>query len=286
MSWWRAVASYPPTWLVLALTAGATAASWVWFSPGFVQALVLVGLAGGTLLAWPVAMAVSGTTRRLRRRDAERRDAGVDPVPALRRDLARLPDARPLQQLEAVVDKGQNLTEVLGRRLDAGEMTYARYLTAGRQVVSAVVTNLSEVSLAYESVRTIDAPGVDRRLRDLQSAHGRAAERERHTLTARLDLWRAQQERIDDLLADNEAAMTALDATATAISRTPMGMSATDSDAATAELEGLAARASRYAADGRAEPITDLPTLPGTRSGTAGSATTVDERGDQRSLGA
>jgi hypothetical protein len=252
MSWWRTLASYPPTWLAVALTGAAAAVLWWWFSPGPGQALLLAGCAALTLAAWPVAVGVTGTVRRLRRRAAERRDAGADPVPALRRDLARLPDPRPAQQLTAVIEKGDNFTDVLGRRLDAGEMTYARYLTAGRQVVAAVVHNLSEVSLAYESIRTIDAPGVERRLAELRPATGRAAERECHTLVARLDLWRSQQERIDDLLADNEAAMTALAATATAISRTPMGTPAADSDVATAELEGLAERASRYAADGRA----------------------------------
>ncbi|MGF1664482.1 MAG: hypothetical protein ACFCVG_18805 [Kineosporiaceae bacterium] len=259
MSWWRTLASYPPTWLAVALTGAGTAALWWWFAPGPVPGLILVGCGILVLAAWPVAAGVTGTVGGLRRRAAERRDAGADPVPALRRDLARLPDPRPAQQLTAVLDKGDNFTDVLGRRLDAGEMTYARYLTAGRQVVAAVVHNLSEVSLAFESIRTIDAPGVERRLRELQPGTGRAAERERHTLMARLDLWRSQQERIDDLLADNEAAMTALAATATAISRTPMGTPAADSDVATAELEGLAERASRYAADGRA-PLPDAVT--------------------------
>jgi hypothetical protein len=259
MSWWRTLASYPPTWLAVTLTGAATVVLWWWFAPGPGQALALVGCAVVVIAAWPVAAGVTGTVRRLRRQAAERRDAGADPIPALRRDLARLPDPRPSQQLTAVLERGENFTDVLGRRLDAGEMTYARYLTAGRQVVAAVVHNLSEVSLAYESVRTIDAPGVERRLRELQPAAGRAAERERHTLTARLDLWRSQQERIDDMLVDNEAAMTALAATATAISRTPMGTPAADADVATAELESLAERASRYAADGRA-PRPDVVT--------------------------
>ncbi|MGF1648642.1 MAG: hypothetical protein ACFCVF_17230 [Kineosporiaceae bacterium] len=258
MSWWRTLASYPPTWLAVVLTGAATVALWWWFTPGFGGALALVGCAVVTLAAWPAAAGVTGTVRRLRRRAAERRDAGTDPVPALRRDLARLPDPRPAQQLAAVLDRSENFTDVLGRRLDAGEMTYARYLTAGQQVVAAVVHNLSEVSLAYESIRTIDPPGVERRLRELEPATGRAAERERHTLSARLDLWRSQRERIDDLLADNEAAMTALATTATAISRTPMGTSAADAEVATAELEGLAERASRYAADGRAPSSGDV----------------------------
>jgi hypothetical protein len=252
MAWWRTLASYPPTWLAVAVTGAATAGLWWWFSPGAATALALLGCAAVALLAWPAAAGATGTVRRLRRRAADRRDVGADPIPPLRRELSRLPDPRPAQQLTAVLDKGENVVDVLGRRLDAGEMTYARYLTAGRQVVAAVVHNLSEVSLAYESIRTIDAPGVERRLADLRPATGRAAERERHTLAARLDLWRAQRERIDDLLADNEAAMTALAATATAISRTPMGTPAADADTATAELESLAERASRYAADGRA----------------------------------
>ena len=249
MQWWRRVVRYPPTWLVLVVTVLAVVVLGTWFSPGAGGLLVLLALAVLVLLAWPVAVAATGTVGRLRRQELERADVatGRDAEQSLRAELAAVPDPRPLQQLDAVHSKSENLEAVLGRRLDAGEMTYARYASAGQQVVQAVQHNLAEVALAYRSVSTIDAPGVERRLAQLSGSAGQAAERERASLQARLELWRSQQERIAGLLAQNEDAMTAVDRTATTISATPMGGQAADAEAAMADLEALAERTARYA---------------------------------------
>ncbi len=249
MQWWRRVVRYPPTWLTLALTVAVVVVVTVWFEPGTGPLLVLLGLAMFVLLAWPVTVALTGTVGRLRRRELERADVatGQDAEQALRAELAAVPDPRPLQQLDAVHSKAENLEAVLGRRLDAGEVTYARYASAGEQVVRAVQHNLAEVALAHRSISTIDAPSVERRLAQLSGTTGAAAERERSSLQDRLGLWRTQQERMADLLAQNEDAMTAVDRTATTISATPMGGQAADAEAAMADLEALAERTARYA---------------------------------------
>jgi len=244
---WRTVVRYPPTWLVVVLSLGLGAALVSWFSPGVVGTLVIGGLVAVVLGVWPVAMQLSGTFGRLARREEQRRLAATDPLPALRAELARLPGRRPLEQFDDVREQGDNLTAILGRRLDAGEVTYARYLTATRSVVDAVTHNLSEVALAHQSISTIEVPGVERRLAELTGAPGAPAEQERQSLTARLQLSREQQERIDALLAENESAMTALARTTTTIGRTTTGGPPVVVAGAMAELETLAERASRYA---------------------------------------
>ena len=63
-------------------------------------------------------------------------------------------------------------------------------------------------------------------------------------------LLRQQSTEVDVLLADNEAAMTALANTATALAnvRVQSGHAQGDASTAMADLEALAARAARYAA--------------------------------------
>ena len=61
----------------------------------------------------------------------------------------------------------QSLINVLQRRLDAGELTYARYLSTSQQVFSSALDNLHEIAVAYESISTIDETYIDRRLAEL-----------------------------------------------------------------------------------------------------------------------
>ena len=56
-----------------------------------------------------------------------------------------------------------------------------------------------------------------------------------------------QRRRIAQFLAQNEAAMTSLDRTTTALADVPIGKRPEDTDAAMAALEELADRASKYA---------------------------------------
>ncbi|MDX1402416.1 MAG: hypothetical protein R3245_10875, partial [Kiloniellales bacterium] len=75
--------------------------------------------------------------------------------------------------------------------------------------------------------------------------------REVEALEDRSALFVEQRNRISDLIAQNESAMTTLDRTATALAGTKTGpqLSKLDAESAMAELEKLAARVSRYAAD-------------------------------------
>jgi len=175
----------------------------------------------------------------------------IDPqeIATLRTELGALTDTQPTEQLDALLQKRQSLINVLQRRLDAGELTYARYLATSQQVFSSALDNLHEVAVAYESISTIDETYIDRRLTELATDDSdvHAAERERATLERRRELRGTQRRKIAQLLAQNESALTALDRTTTALADVPIGKKPEDADAAMAALEELADRTGDYA---------------------------------------
>ncbi len=248
-SWWRSVISYPPTWIA-AVVLGAT----VWLvltvldPPGFLVVILIV-LALVAAVAWPFTMSATGTLAKLQFEVP--RVEEVDPVEiaSLRAELGPLVDTQPMEQLDALLSKRQSLINVLQRRLDAGELTYARYLSTSQQVFASALDNLHEVAVATESISTIDESYIDRRLAELadDDSDADAATRERDTLERRREMRTTQRRRIAQLLAQNESALTALDRTTTALADVPIGKQPEDADAAMAALEELADRAGKYA---------------------------------------
>lgn len=248
-SWWRAVISYPSTWIavvVLAVTVWLTL-SMLDPSPAFVAILVVLVVAA--VVAWPFTMSATGTLAKLQFEVP--RVEEVDPrlLADLRARLGLLTDTQPVEQLDALLQKRQSLINVLQRRLDAGELTYARYLATSQQVFNAAIHNLQEIAVATESISTIDEGYIDRRLSELagDDVDHDAATRERASLQQRRELRTAQRRRIANFLAQNESALTALDRTTTALADAPIGQKVGDADAAMAELEALAARTADYA---------------------------------------
>jgi hypothetical protein len=248
-SWWRSVITYPPTWIA-AVVLGAT----VWLvltvlDPPGVFVVVLIVLALIAAVAWPFTMSATGTLAKLQFEIPRVEDVDPAEITALRTELAPLSDTQPNEQLDALLQKRQSLINVLQRRLDAGELTYARYLSTSQQVFSSALDNLHEVAVAYESISTIDEGYIDRRLAELagDDSDVESADRERATLERRREMRSTQRRRIAQLLAQNESALTALDRTTTALADVPIGKKPEDADAAMAALEELADRATKYA---------------------------------------
>ncbi len=135
--------------------------------PPAVFVVVLIVLAIVAAIAWPFTMSATGTLAKLqfeipaggRRPHRDRRTACRTEV---------LTDTQPIEQLDALLSKRQSLINVLQRRLDAANSTYARYLSTSQQVFEVfLLDNLHEVAVAYESISTIDETYIDRRLAEL-----------------------------------------------------------------------------------------------------------------------
>ncbi len=252
-SWWRATLTYPPTWVALVLLAVATWLAVSVADPEGTAMLVLAVLVLVALLAWPVVLLTTGRLNELRYPPAQLRQE-VDPalLAALADELAELDDPQPGEQLAALQHKRATLMKVLERRLDAGELTYARYMGTADSVYRAALDNLHEVAVAHDSISSIDETYVARRLAELDAEAAEdgpdpSAARERDTLAQRLELRSTQRHKIARLMAQNEAALTALDRTTTALADVPIGKRPEDADAAMAALEDLAARTGMYA---------------------------------------
>jgi hypothetical protein len=248
-SWWRALLTYPPTWIAAAVLIVGVWLIIRWIDPSGAMLAVLIALVVVAAITWPFTVSATGRLAELQF-PAPQVEA-VDPrlLAALADELGRIDDTQPAEQLAALQHKRETLVSVLQRRLDAGELTYARYLGAAEQVYRSALDNLHEVAVAHQSISTIDEAYIDRRLGELalDDSDAASSERERSTLEQRRGLRTTQRKRIAELMAQNEAALTALDRTTTALADVPIGKRPEDAEAAMAALDELAERASMYA---------------------------------------
>ncbi|MFV2063440.1 MAG: hypothetical protein ACC726_07985 [Chloroflexota bacterium] len=246
-SWWRAVAGYPPSWAAIAAVVLAMLAILLLLEPSTLFTVVVVVVGIVAIVVWPLLLSGTGTLHRLQFEVPKLPDVSETELVLLTAELERLDDPRPAHQLQAIGEKRDNLVAMLDRRLDAGELTYSRYLSTAQQVYLAVISNLREVSVAMGSISTIDADYIDARLTELKGEAGASTEAEVSSLQDRRSLATTQESKVAYLLAQNESAMTLLDRTSTALADAPIGLTPQDAEAAMEALEELADRAGRYA---------------------------------------
>jgi len=246
-SWWKAVVAYPATWIAIGLVVLGIWIILALLEPPFFMTVILLALGVVAIIAWPIAMSATGTLARLQFEVPKLPEVDAEEMARLAEELEALDNSRPARQLKSLEEKRDNLVEVLNRRLEAGELTYARYLSTAQRVYMAALDNLSEVAVAERSISAIDSEYIDSRLGELAELDTESARAERASLSDRQALREDQERRVADLLAQNESAMTTIDRTATALADVPIGKQAQDADEAIAALREMAERASKYA---------------------------------------
>ncbi len=218
---------------------------WSWFAPPTLVGLGVALLAAGVFALWPLWFARrSGVPRVAAAGDDARQ------VADLREDFAALGFTEGVEQLGMLQEKYRNLAEVLGLRLDSGELTHRRYLGTAERVYLAAIENLQDVAILLRSISTIDPAALALRLKDLKQRRDFPVPEAVQAIEDRRRLYEEQRRRIASLLAQTEAAMTALDRTSAALagSRTAKGLTEVAIDEAMRDLAELAGRAGDYVA--------------------------------------
>ena len=240
--------TYPPTWAAGALLAVLAVAFVAAFDPPASMMAAMTVVVALAALGWPVAMSATGTLSSLQFSVEDADDADRAATAALAAELSAMDDSQPIEQLVALGQKRAALIKVLDRRLDRSELTYSRYVSTSQELYRSALDNLREISVATESLGSIDTGYIKRRIAELDrnGAASESAQRERESLEQRTSLRDSQMDRIERLLAQNEAAMTTLDRTTSSLAEVPVGSRPEDADDAMAALDDLAARARMF----------------------------------------
>ncbi len=158
--------------------------------------------------------------------------------------------ARGLEQFQKVHSRQETFSQLLGKKLNVGELTYTRYVAAVDTAYGAIIANLSGVLDRLRAAREDDAARLRERLRRLE-AEGPDDEREAvRALRERVDLRASLLDEVEALLVQNDAAIAALEQTTAKVARmTDLERpGAPELDRVIRDLEELAERASLFAA--------------------------------------
>ncbi|CAK8714351.1 MAG: hypothetical protein CDV28_11928 [Candidatus Electronema aureum] len=153
-----------------------------------------------------------------------------------------------LEQFERMRVKFDKLGSLLATRFQHGELSYGRFLGAAEQVYLGSLDTLQRIIVLLESVGGIDLDYIDKQLASIKEPTNEADRKERETLIRRSKLRCEQLERVNELLAANEEAMTALEETVVAVAAmsTNTALAQGDFEAAIAQLQQVAVRARQY----------------------------------------
>jgi hypothetical protein len=153
-----------------------------------------------------------------------------------------------LEQFERMRVKFDKLGALLVTKFSQGELSYGRFLGAAEQVYLGSLDTLQRIIVLLESVGGIDLAYIDKRLASIEGLTSAADCKEREALVRRQRLRSEQLARIDELLAGNEEALTALEETMVAVAAmsTNTALAKGDFETAIEQLQQVAARAQHF----------------------------------------
>ena len=216
---------------------------WMW--------VMTAGLFGLSFLSWGAnqflrfeKLAASHMTA-LREQLQEKRQ---QKIALLKDQLHQLGCTSGSSQLGKLHEKYQTFKEVLDQKFNPNEFTYGRYLGMAEQVYLAGLDNLEKISLSLKSISTIDEGYIQGELKSLEGKAGQATQAQRDALLERLQIIKDSQDKVQNLLAQNEKAMTQLVTTAARLTdiETAPGQSSMMMDEAMNELSRLTQNMQMY----------------------------------------
>jgi hypothetical protein len=156
-----------------------------------------------------------------------------------------------LDQFTLAKEKYAEVKEILAKKLSEGELMYGRFLGSVEQVYFGMLDNLREIVNILQGLPDplqgfpLDSDVSEERLQEaLNLATTEAAKRQVVAILKRFELREKQLQKVDDYLATNEEAITALEATIVAVSSMKTGTRLSDGDheEAIEQLKSIAQR--------------------------------------------
>lgn len=183
-----------------------------------IEPIMVVGIAGAALATIGIgSLIVNGFIRR----DAFALEAMQKINAKLERDRikdmgilsSKLDSELTRQQLDRIQDKFSTFRDVLNERFQKGTITYNRFLSTAQEIFKLSVKRIEEIHLKEKQIAGIDCRGVEKRLRQLNKEDDSdpTVISEKASLQSRIDIKGKNEQRIKEILASNEQAITKFD---------------------------------------------------------------------------
>jgi hypothetical protein len=138
----------------------------------------------------------------------------------LKDDLVKYKHAHGAKQLDQFKNKFDTLIEILKSKFDSSQLTYNRYYSIAQEVYLAGIDNLNDIVIALKAMKSIDLKYIETRRAELnkKDPSNKAVQKEMDALQRSKQSFQLQEEKINQLVAENEAALTQIDEATVAIS--------------------------------------------------------------------
>lgn len=138
----------------------------------------------------------------------------------LKEDLLEFKNLHGARQLEQFDQKFEVLVEVLNQKFDSSQLTYQRYYGIAKEVYLSGIDNLNRIMIASKTMNSIDLDYIDTTLKEVsrKDQNNMAVKKEVEALQRSRESYSNLKNKIDEILAENEAALTQIDQTTIAIS--------------------------------------------------------------------
>jgi hypothetical protein len=138
----------------------------------------------------------------------------------LKEDLLNYKHEHGAKQLDQFKLKFDVLLDILKSKFDASQLTYNRYYSIAQEVYLAGIDNLNDIVLALKAMNSIDLKYIEDRLSELKKKDpaNNAVLKEVDALQRSKQSYQTQEDKINQLVAENETALTQIDEATIAIS--------------------------------------------------------------------
>ncbi len=138
----------------------------------------------------------------------------------LKEELKKYNDFMAAKQMEQFIKKFEVLVDILKTKFDPDSLTFGRYFGIVQEVYLSGIDNLADILVAHKTIQSIDPNYINDRLNKLgaMDMDSMAIKKEIDALHRSLESHKEQNLKIQNLMAENEMALSQIDETTVAIS--------------------------------------------------------------------